>query len=377
MRSNEAPTSGALVGSATRVLAVIDGYRLTGPAKQLLAVASPRAGSRVDISLAIFQRPAGTTPFIEAARAAGIQPAIVRDRFTGDPRTILALASLTGRPDFHILQTHGYKANVFGFLVAKARGRPWIAFLHGETWENRKVRAYYALERLTARRANRVVVVSHQMAGQVIAQGIPADKIEVVHNACLVEGESQVEVSGGAVPPVIGVIGRLSPEKGVDRALEVLSAVARRLGGARLLVAGEGPEEAELRRRAQELGIAASVSWLGYKEDLADVYRQLAVVLIPSRSEGLPNVALEAMAYGVPVVATAVGGLAEIITDGENGFLLPPDDTAGLARRILEILESPVRRASLGRRAIEDVAARFSLDARVRALAGIYERVRG
>ncbi len=177
----------------------------------------------------------------------------------------------------------------------------------------------------------------------------------------------------GAAASAIGVIGRLSPEKGVDRALEVLAMVARRRPDARLVIAGEGPEEETLRRQAQALGVAQSVSWLGYREDLGDVYRQLAVVLIPSRSEGLPNVALEAMASGVPVVASAVGGLAEIITDGENGFLLGPDDTEGLAGRIAELLEHPDLRASVSRRGIEDVSARFSLGARLRALAGIYE----
>jgi glycosyltransferase involved in cell wall biosynthesis len=118
------------------------------------------------------------------------------------------------------------------------------------------------------------------------------------------------------------------------------------------------------------------VCWLGYRDDLAEVYRQLAVLLIPSRSEGLPNVALEAMAHGVPVVATSVGGLPEVVTDGENGFLAPPEDAEALAQRILGILEDPPLRTRLGQRARQEMASRFSLEAKLRALDEICERVR-
>jgi glycosyltransferase involved in cell wall biosynthesis len=306
----------------------------------------------------------------------GVPVHAVRDRFPGDPRTVMALARLARRPDVHVLQTHGYKANVFGLVVAKACRRPWVAFLHGETWENPKVRAYYALERLAVRRADRVVVVSRAMAGKVAAQGIPFEKIRVVHNACLVDWRGEARARGARTLPVVGVIGRLSPEKGVDRALQVHRAVTQKVADARLLIAGEGPEGARLQRYAEELGVGGSVRWLGYRESLGEVYRQLTVLLIPSRSEGLPNVALEAMAYGVPVVASSVGGLAEVISEGEDGFLLPPDDTTGLARRVLEILQDPSLRERLGRRAVEAVGARFSLEARTRAMTGIYEEVR-
>jgi glycosyltransferase involved in cell wall biosynthesis len=118
------------------------------------------------------------------------------------------------------------------------------------------------------------------------------------------------------------------------------------------------------------------VLWHGYQEELADVYRRLAVLLIPSRSEGLPNVALEAMGHGVPVVATSVGGLPEVVSDGENGFLAPSGDAEVLAQRVLCILEDPLLRRRLGQRARQDMASRFSFGARLRALDDIYRRVR-
>jgi len=276
----------------------------------------------------------------------------------------------------HILQTHGYKANVLGRLIATALRRPWIAFLHGETWENRKVRTYYALERLAVRRADCVVVVSHDMARKVAREGVPTAKIQVIHNACLVEPEGNAPPLDAEAPPMVGVIGRLSPEKGVDLALQVHRIVARHLPTARLLVVGEGPEQVALKNHAERLGISPSVGWLGYREDVEEVYRQLAVLLIPSRSEGLPNVALEAMGYGVPVVATSVGGIPEVVNDGESGLLAPSGDAEALAHRVLCILKDPSLRRRLGQRARQEMASRFSLETRLRALRGIYERVR-
>jgi glycosyltransferase involved in cell wall biosynthesis len=375
-RVADAPDPSSSVKAPARVLAVVDGHRLTGPAKQLLALAAAGSRFRIDVRLGIFQRPAESTPLVEAARASGVPVRVVRDRFPGDPRTVSALISLARSPDVDVLQTHGYKANVFGLAVATAARRPWIAFLHGETWENRKVCAYYALERWAVRRADRVVVVSREMARAAVAGGIPSAKVEVVHNACLVGHEEAPRARTADAPLTVGVIARLSPEKGVDRALLVHGMVLREAKDAQLVIAGEGPEKVRLERSARELGISASVQWLGYREDVAEVYRRLAVLLIPSRSEGLPNAAIEAMAYGVPVVASEVGGLAEIVTDGLDGFLVPPDDTEGLARRILEILGDPGLRERLGRRAVDAVASRFSLDARARILAGIYEQVR-
>jgi glycosyltransferase involved in cell wall biosynthesis len=364
------------VGLRTGVLAVMDGYRVTGPARQLLAAALTRQGSDTTTMLALFQRSAKSTPLVEAARRSNAPVHVVRDRFPGDPRTAIELAALLRRPEMHILQTHGYKANVLGRLVATALRRPWVAFLHGETWENRKVRAYFALERTAVRRADCIVVVSHDMARMVVGHGIPSAKVQVVHNACLVAPDGNAPAWSAELPPLVGVIGRLSPEKGVDLALRVHCIVARRFPNAQLLVVGEGPERGELQNHAERLGVGPSVLWLGYQEELADVYRRLAVLLIPSRSEGLPNVALEAMGHGVPVIATSVGGLPEVVSDGENGFLAPSGDAEVLAQRVLCILEDPLLRRRLGQRARQDMASRFSFEARLQALDDIYRGVR-
>ncbi|MEA2626530.1 MAG: hypothetical protein QOD06_2575 [Candidatus Binatota bacterium] len=357
------------------VLAVLDGYRLTGPGKQLLEIARPDADAPFRTSLAIFQRGGEPTPLIRAARSRELDLTVVPDRFPGDPRTAGEIRRLVASADAAILQTHGYKANVLGRFAARRTRKPWLAFLHGETWENPKVRLYFALERWAVRGAARVVVVSREMERAAVKSGIPAGILRVVLNACLTAPDAATTVPSNGGDPVVAVLGRLSPEKGIDLALDVHRVVLGRVPGARLAIAGEGPERDALARRAERLGITASVDWLGYRDDVAEVYRSARVVLMPSRSEGLPNVALEAMAHGVPVVATAVGGVPEVVTDGRSGFVAPSGDVAALAEAVLRLLEAPDLRRRLGMQGAHDVAERFSLAARRRALAEIYGEV--
>jgi glycosyltransferase involved in cell wall biosynthesis len=358
-----------------QIVAVIDGYRLTGPARQLLAVAKAQAGSGVRTSLAIFQRTSVATPFVSTARAGNVPVQVLPDRFPGDLRTILSIARLSRSPDTSILQTHGYKANVLARVVAPFARCPWIAVLHGETWESAKVRAYFALERLAVRAADRVLVVSESMARSLVARGLQAGKVRVVHNACLIEGVSSDEAHVTPKEPIIGVVGRLSPEKGVEVALRVFELVRRRVPSAQLYVVGEGPERVALEEDARRLGLGDSVVWLGYQEDLKRLYSRMSVFLLPSRSEGLPNVVLEAMALGLPVVATAVGGVPEVVTDGRSGFLTSSEDVEGLARRVADLLEDEPLRQRLAQDALHDVRSRFSLGARLSALEQIYREV--
>jgi glycosyltransferase involved in cell wall biosynthesis len=364
--------AGSVRVSPVTVLAAMDAYRVTGPAKQLLAlVTRPPVG--VTVRLALFQR-GRPTPLVEAARGAGIPLSIVPEAFPGDPRTLLAFAASVRAAGAHVIQTHGYKANVLGAMVAPWLRRRWIAFLHGETAENWKVRGYYRLERLAVRRADRVVAVSHQMAANLAGAGMSRAAVRVIHNASLSEPAS-ARPPRGAGSGAIGVVARLSPEKGVDVALRVHAIVVRRHPQARLVVAGEGPEATRLRQLADELGIARAVEWLGYQDDLAGVYGRLDALLLPSRSEGLPNAALEALAHGVPVVASNVGGIPEVVTDGSSGFLTPPEDVAGLAVAVERVLADSALRERLAAYGKADVRARFSLDARRAALASLYAEV--
>jgi glycosyltransferase involved in cell wall biosynthesis len=363
--------------SSVRVLAALDSGRVGGPGKQLLAVADPTRQWGVSTALATFRRGPADTPLAAAAAHLKIPVVGIPDRFPGDPGTVGAFLRGVRRAGADILQTHGYKANVLAWLVRRWLPMPWVAFLHGETAENPKVRAYYRLERAAVRRASRIVVVSADMARTTLKRGVPFARVCVVPNACLVDPETTGAPMAWSpeAAPRIGVIGRLSPEKGVDVALRAHAAVLARRPDAQLVIVGEGAERPRLERLAAELGIDHAVEWTGYRDDVEAVYRTLSILLLPSRSEGLPNVALEAMACGLPVVATAVGGVPDLIRSGVTGFLVAAENHLAMAAHLVALLDDPRLRRQLGRHGRRDVAARFSIAERMRGLRTVYAEV--
>jgi glycosyltransferase involved in cell wall biosynthesis len=368
-----AHTRGAV--SPVHVLAALDGYREAGPGRQLLALAKAQRTTPVTTSIAVFQRGPLPTPLVRAVDRGTDGGAIVlRERFRGDPRMIRHFASAAGA-GVDVLQTHGYKPNVLASLLSLRTRMPWVAFLHGETWESTKVRAYAAIERIAVRRATRVAVMSKAMAARLERCGIPPARIRIVYNACLSTTAASSETAPGSERPLVAVIGRLSPEKGVDVALAVLARVRRSVPSAVLAIAGEGRERPALERLARELGVAPAVEWLGYREDVGKIYDHADVLLLPSWSEGMPNVCLEAMGNGVPIVATAVGGVPELVTDGWSGFLAPAGDVEGLAAATARLLRDPSLRRECGQRARADVRERFSLEARKRAVEALLAEV--
>ena len=290
-----------------RVTAVLDGYRVTSPARQLFgaAVGLPARGHAS--AIVVINRASGTTPLLAEANRLKLDTTVVRDSFPGDVRVVRRLRRAVIRTRAQVLETHGYKPNILAALLKPTLGVPWIAFLHGETRENAKVRLYFALERLAVRLADRVVVVSEDMARVAAGFGVRKDRLRVIHNVYVppsTHGDAAASTDLPERDPVIGVVARLSPEKGVDVAIRVHQMVVRDRPNARLLVLGEGPERGSLAALTAQLGLADHITWAGYQDEPDRFYRGMDVVLIPSRSEGLPQVALEAMAHGLPVVAT-------------------------------------------------------------------------
>jgi glycosyltransferase involved in cell wall biosynthesis len=356
------------------VLACMDTGRVSGPARQLLtfAAAAPALGIRVRFG--VFYRRPGNTPFLDVVRSQGHELRLVRSRSPLDAGALVALARVAREDDVDVLQTHGYKANVLAFIAARRIRRPWVAFLHGVTTETRRVGLYYRLEALAVRHADRVVVMSQSMREAYVRAGIDGDRVRIVHNAMLDRALPQPSPDTRD-DLAIGIVARLSPEKGVDVGLRAFARLAARHPGLRLHIAGEGPERAQLQRLATTLGVDARVVWHGHVNEIDAIYRRLAVLVIPSRSEGLPNVALEAMASGVPVVATAVGGLNELIVPGQTGCLVAPEAPDALADAVGRLLESQPERERVANAARDDVRRRFSSEARVRQLRGMYDEL--
>jgi glycosyltransferase involved in cell wall biosynthesis len=170
--------------------------------------------------------------------------------------------------------------------------------------------------------------------------------------------------------PVVGTLGRLTEIKRQDLLLRAFAQARRHHPGAHLLVVGEGPLRSELTSLGSSLGLEGAVHFAGYQSEPAKYLAALDIFALTSRSEGMPLVVLEAWAAGVPVVASAVGGLPELVREGENGLLFPSGDESALTAALVALLDDPERRRRLGRAGRQTVAERFD----VRHMAAEYDR---
>ncbi len=305
-----------------------------------------------------------------------------------DPRTLGSMAReiRTGRAD--LVHATDFGAATFGRLAGRLASVPVIVHVRSHHSEHQPrgfpfyVRwAYRALSPLTAR----AIAISRSVAEFASREmGFRPDQVEILNNplagfstACPPEERlAELRRSYELAPddPVVGCVTRFHAAKGVEYLVEAFPRVLDRLPDARLMLVGEGPGQAALERRVGELGVARQVIFTGFRREVEDHYALFTVSAVPSVEEGFGNVAVESMAMGVPVVASDLGGLPEIITHGENGLLVPPADPPALAEALLSVLEDPGRHARMGKAARER-SRDFSMDRYVERLEMLYRVV--
>jgi glycosyltransferase involved in cell wall biosynthesis len=274
---------------------------------------------------------------------------------------------------------------VLGRIAARRVGIPVVAVSRGWTWENLKVRAYESIDRVNLRFVDHVVAVSDGQAERVRKCGIPRNRMSVIRNAARLaafanpkpeyRGKLRSLFPGGHVSRVVLAAGRLSPEKGFDVLVESAAQVLASHTDAGIVLFGEGVERNRLVTRIAELGLSDRFLLPGHTTEL-DLYLPWAkLVVLPSHTEGLPNVALEASAAGVPVVATAVGGTPEVIADGVSGLLVPPAQPDQLANAMNRVLGDAALTAALGRGGIDRMRAEYTFEAQAARYAELFDRL--
>jgi glycosyltransferase involved in cell wall biosynthesis len=225
--------------------------------------------------------------------------------------------------------------------------------------------------------------MSEAMRQQLVSSGISASKIVVLHNAILLD-DYRGGYSGAGLRPeygiredekVIAIIGRLSAEKGHDVFIDMASRICEKLHNVQFLIVGDGPMLAQCKRRVAELKLQDHVKFTGYRDDMNDIYASIDILAITSFTEGLPNVLLEAFAHAKPVVATSVGGIPEVVSHGESGFLVRAGDTDELVRHMMKLVEEPGLASQMGMNGRRTIHERFSFTSRTRELEKVYERM--
>lgn len=349
-----------------------------------------RRGHEVHLAVSAERMPEFAEDVAEL-RGAGVEVHEIPMQRAIDPRAdwrdLRALKRLLKSVRPEIVHTHSSKAGVLGRVASLQAGigrrvhtPHTFAFLFDAMFSGPKRRLFRALEVGLAKRCSAVVAVSETEAETIRASGVVApDRLCVVPNGIDPEPYrsaspvAPADLNARADELLVSVVGLLNVAKGQDLALRAIALPG--LERVRLLIAGHGEEEAALRALAGELGVADRVTFLGWWRDVPGLLAASDALLLPSRWEGLPYIALEAMASGLPVVATPVDGARELISDGVSGFRAGAIDAESIAAALRQLIEvGPAGRAELGRAGAEIQAQRYSIASMVDGLEAVYAR---
>ncbi len=311
--------------------------------------------------------------FTREVERLGISFSRIRLRgYRGLGRQISETAHIISSEGISVVHSHGYRSDIIGLLAARRAGVPIVSTLHGWTPVNRSLRIYEALDRLVLRWFDHIICVSRPLYEQ-MRRRLPFNRVTFLPNAVSTPpADGLAPRARSTTRKTILFVGRLSHEKGVDI---LLRAFAHSLAGrddTRLLILGDGPDRGENEQLARDLGIADRMEFLGFQRDVPAFYRCADLFVLPSRSEGVPLSLLEAMAAGLPLVATRVGGVPDVILDGISGCLVPPEDPRALGAALVNTLDNPEAAAAMAESAREVVATHYRAEPWARNIEKIY-----
>jgi glycosyltransferase involved in cell wall biosynthesis len=368
-----------------RVVYVNSAADVGGGEKWMLALADGLDRARYASAFVV----AHEGPFADAIRARGFPVTVVDLTRLASVRTLIALTRHFRRARPDLVHTAGARASFYGRVAAWLAGVPAVVSSVHTSIEDYEVprwrRALYGLlDRASARIAARLIATSEAVGATLRRRGAPAGKVVVIPNRpdprhlvpLRARAAVRAELGAGGGDTLIGVIARLTPQKGVGDFLDALARLRDR-GGWRAAIVGDGPLRADLEARARRLGIADRCAFAGMRTDLGDLLAGFDVLAVPSRSEGLPYLVLEAMTAGTPMVATAVGGIPEAVTDGVSGLLVPAREPGRLAAALGRLLDDPRGRAALAAAARRHAAEALSLEPMLAAVDAVYRAVLG
>ncbi len=335
--------------ATVNVLSILDAPVVTGPARGLvhLGRALPK---HVRLHVAMLRgRGAGPVPRLDELSGGGLTVHELPELTAFDPLLFARTVNLARAIGADVVQSHSYKPHVLALATRTALRLPWIGHHHGWTAENAKVKRYHQVDALTLPRADRVVAVAGSARDIVVREGCVPGRVVVIPNAvdagdlrtALTKDECRAKLGLPAGRTVVCVVGRLSHEKGQDVSLRAMARVRDAGVDAVLALAGDGPDRASLEALTDALGLRDRVVFLGHQKAVGVVYAASDLMVMPSRSEAMPNALLEAMTVALPVVATRVGGVPEVGDDGEHLWIVPPDDADALGDAVLASLRDP------------------------------------
>jgi glycosyltransferase involved in cell wall biosynthesis len=326
-------------------------------------------------------------PLPDALRALGARVHTLNITSRFDIGAIRRLVRLCREEQFQVVHSHNVRANVHSRIGAVRAGVPvQISTIHNSVYaydvSRARQRLYAAAERRTAAWATRIIAVSDGIADElvrrygiepakvvVIPNGIEPDRLQPARTRAAVRAELGIDASA----PMILQVGRLTPQKGYDLLIAAMPAIRERHPDVQLLCVGDGPDRELLEALAASHYMEDQIHFAGHREDVPDLLAAADLVVLASRSEGMPYTLLEAMGMGLAVVATRIGGIADVVEDRTTGVLVPPESSPALARAIVDLLGDEPRRERLGSAARSTVMQSFTAGAAAAAVVELYQ----
>jgi glycosyltransferase involved in cell wall biosynthesis len=363
---------------------------VTGPAKNLIEFAQRAREAEqdlpaVELSVAGYQRARHPeSAFIQAARQAGLTVDVIHEHGRFDMAVPDQIKRIVTARDPEIVQTHNVKSHLLLRWSGVWHERAWLAFHHGYTAEDFKMRCYNLANRWSLRAPRHVVAVCGPFVEELVKHGVARESISVLHNSVRpfqpVSPEAvhsaRVTLPRPEDTPIIVSVGRLSSEKGHVDLLEALALVQSAGKAFHAVFVGDGIARDQIEAARCRLGLEHRVTLAGLQHDVRPYYAMAQMAVMASHSEGSPNALLEAMAAGLPIVATRVGGIPEIASHEESALLVEARRPAALAQAIERLLTDAALRAKLSARA-RKVVENYSPEAYRRSLTAIYQRLLG
>ena len=367
-----------------RVVTLLDYPDVSGGGERMAVTIAMRLDPSRFESVLCATRSVGKPTFEDDLRAAGVTIMKLDRRSRTDLAAWRPLFAYL-RDGVHVLHAHKFGSNVWGTVLGRLARLP-VVIAHEQSWASARSSTTSAHVRSTidreliARGADVFIAVSEADRRRMIEfEGIHPRRLRVIPNAVSAPVPSghdvRAELGIRADAPVVVTVCQLRPEKAVEVLVEAAALLRERQPELRVLVAGEGAERERLEPLIEELGLAETFVLLGTRQDVPDVLAAADVAVCCSDFEGTPLSVMEYMGAGLPVVATRVGGLPEVVEDGVQGILVEPRDPAGLADALARLLEDEPLRGRLGEAARIRQRTTFDLDGAVRRIEDLYDQL--
>ena len=293
------------------------------------------------------------------------------------------LISVIKRKNIDVLHAHEFAMNAYGSMASTITGVPIVTTIHGKNYYGERLRRRLAYRFVS--RHSKMVAVSNDIADYLMKTiGICAKNIITIHNGVRIDRFEKDESARNRIretlglsddQPLLGTVGNLYPVKGHTYLIKATAIIKKTVPNVKTIIAGRGDLLDRLKGEASGMGLEKNIEFLGYREDIPQLLQAMDIFILPSLSEGTPLSILEAMASQKPIVATDVGGLSEIVKNGETGFLVPSKDPESLAEKILLVLENRELAEKIVAEARKKIVKEYDLNNMVKRYVHLYESV--